>query len=359
MKKLSRIAALLAAGAALLMVGAGFVSCSEDDGEEDNSPKLTISADTAVSVEAGEAIDVVITAALKNDSFNGPIGKGDDLDGFVTVIPSSLTSFEDNLLIEADEAIADGATSAKVRLTVTTSSEAVSGTIKVTIDGAALKSGKALTSNSLSYTIAGENGGGDSEVVAKTYNFVGLTFADCGSVLTSSDKSAALTESEWTAATTSTKIYVKKDGATLADATVFGGSGHFQLHVASSASVDLTFNGGVDNSFGVSAGGTIANSVYDRYISVPVSAAGTISVTYAANKSGNATSDAGEVAIIDQDGKVLAIAGSIPLQTGGSASTLEATVSSTTTAATVVFSRGGAGAGGLKVYNIAYAPSAE
>ena len=64
---MKKIMKAFAAIAALAMVSSGFVACSDDE-EEDTSPKLTISADSAVSVEAGDPINVTLTATLKNDS---------------------------------------------------------------------------------------------------------------------------------------------------------------------------------------------------------------------------------------------------------------------------------------------------
>ncbi len=270
MKKLSRIAALLAAGAALLMVGAGFVSCSEDDGEEDNSPKLTISADSAVSVEAGEAIDVVLTATLKNDSFAGAIDSGTDLSAYVTVTPSNAASFANDLEVSAAEDIAADGTTAKVRLTVTTTAEAVSGTIKVTIDGEALKSGKDLTSNALSYTIAGENAGGDSEVVAKTYNFVGLGFSafPANSLTAKANGTAVLTELG-----SETQPYFATGTWTVADATVtVTNTKRISARFTDAATTAIN----IGNSNMASATAAAASN----YIKITAPGAGTVKMTY-------------------------------------------------------------------------------
>ncbi len=369
MKKLSRIAALLAAGAALLMVGAGFVSCSEDDGGEDNSPKLTISADSAVSVEAGEAINVVITAALKNDSFNGSIGKGDDLDGFVTVIPSSLTSFEDNLSIIADEAIADGATSAKVRLTVTTTAEAVSGTIKVTIDGAALKSGKALASNSLSYTIAGENGGGDSTVAtAATYSFKGgtngIVLADLnGWDMATKDVIGSPIASEMTSKTLSNGATLHWKGSkvgTLRFRSTHDAGAELTADIVAAATA-LNYNGGYN---GDMTDGVSLDSV-DRYVEIPVDGAGTVSasVTFkGAKESDSPTGGPFQAAFVDSEGALL---GNLVTDevTASSSKTVSATVSEAKSVY-LVFSRNGAtkggnGTGGMDVTSIVVAPAAN
>ena len=159
MKKFAKALGVLSA---LALLGAGFVSCSDDDGEENKTPSLKVEAASAVSVAAGAKIDVTLTATLTNDSFAGPVDAGESLASFVTITPSDPASFGDDLAVTAAEAIAEGATSAKVKVSVTTTAAAKSGTITVTIKADALKSGKDLTSNTVAYTITAGNGGGGS-----------------------------------------------------------------------------------------------------------------------------------------------------------------------------------------------------
>ena len=188
MKKFAKALGVLSA---LALLGAGFVSCSDDDGEEDKTPSLKVEADSAESVAAGDKIDVTLTATLTNDSFAGPVDAGESLASFVTITPSDPASFGDDLAVTAAEAIAEGATSAKVKVSVTTTAAAKSGTITVTIKADALKSGKDLTSNPVAYTI--KEAEADPNVIwtwtvaeyVKSYDATGAKFGaetGCGNV---------------------------------------------------------------------------------------------------------------------------------------------------------------------------------
>ncbi|MBQ0051659.1 MAG: Ig-like domain-containing protein [Treponema sp.] len=182
--------------------------------------------------------------------------------------------------------------------------------------------------------------GGDdepAEPVVVEYNFVGLSASDCGV--------SSLTESSPTALPTSSKT-VK-----IANADVLcNGKNAIRIRADGNLkSTALNFNGGSDSDISKS----VTISDLDRYVSFPVTGTGTVSVSYKIVSSASATKDSAQLGIFDSNGKVIgSIASELKMKTGDSeVKTLTVSVPSATVAY-LVFSRNGAGAGGLDVYSI-------
>ena len=231
MKKISTLLGLLFA---LALIGAGFASCSDDD-DEDTSPSLTVAAESAVSVTAGEKIDATLTATLKNDSFAAAIAAEEDLSEFVTITPSDTASFSDDLKITAAEAVAEGATSAKVKVSVTTTTVAKTGTITFTIKAAALKSGKDLTSNTVAYTI--KTTGGSESVLWK--------FSDYATELGATAVSTAVGEAKTCGIVVMGKnVKIRSDGDGVSGTITEGVTGYCQLSNGKDGALLLTVPAG-------------------------------------------------------------------------------------------------------------------
>lgn len=120
-----------------------------------------------------------------------------------------------------------------------------------------------------------------------------------------------------------------------------------------SAITALNFNGG-QTSDDFSSGVTLAN--LDRYVSIPVDGAGTVTASIKFVKSDKATAGKnGQAALVDSNGKLIGTLAECDMTVGGEA-TLTGTVSAATTV-TLAFSRNGAGAGGIDVTSIAVTPA--
>ena len=120
-----------------------------------------------------------------------------------------------------------------------------------------------------------------------------------------------------------------------------------------SAITALNFNGG-QTSDDFSSGVTLAN--LDRYVSIPVDGAGTVTASIKFVKSSGATADKkGQAALVDSNGKLIGTLAECDMTAGGEA-TLTGTVSAATTV-TLAFSRNGAGAGGMDVTSIEVKPA--
>jgi hypothetical protein len=220
-------------------------------------PALTISGD-AISVIAGGAVSATITGTLTNESFGSgvTVAAGGDLSSYVTLSDASFLAA--GYTITAAEAIAGGATSAKITVAGTAAASAASGTFTVTISGASLASGVALTSsNTIAYEVtAGTSVTPFTEYFDK-YNVDGTS--TYGTVWTS------------TAATvTGTTVYFAS-GVTINNASDFKG----QTKAATIGSYTTTAClqlGKIDTG---------------SYISIPVTGNSTICIAYSNNKAPN------------------------------------------------------------------------
>lgn len=158
MKKFSKVLTGVLSALLLTVGGVNFTSCSNDDGDTPKNPSLTIAAEASEGqVTAGGVITTTITATLKDTTFKGPIAKDASLNAYVDITYSGDTDFVGDPTLTAVEAIANGATVAKVKLVQTAAAvtEEKSGTISVKIKASALASGKDLTAgNKLPYKIS-------------------------------------------------------------------------------------------------------------------------------------------------------------------------------------------------------------
>ena len=117
MKKFSKVLTGVLSALLLTVGGVNFTSCSNDDGDTPKNPSLTIAAEASEGqVTAGGVITTTITATLKDTTFKGPIAKDASLNEYVDITYSGDTDFVGNPTLTAVEAIANGATVAKVKL---------------------------------------------------------------------------------------------------------------------------------------------------------------------------------------------------------------------------------------------------
>lgn len=369
MKKFSKVLTGVLSALLLTLGGVNFTSCSNDDGDDTpKNPSLTIAAEASEGqVTAGGVITTTITATLKDTTFKGPIAKDASLNDYVDITYSGDTDFVGNPTLTAVEAIANGATVAKVKLVQTAAAvtQEKSGTISVKIKASALASGKDLTAgNTLPYKISAATPAPaptPAKATAKTYNFVGLGASDFKDS-TGAAVAAWGAGASWAASATI--------GLPAGETSVAGATAHCKAQTdasnqnlirartdADQKTTALNFNGG--GSADISSGATIADQ--DRYISIPVDGAGSVTASVkfvgSSGKTGNL-----QAALFDADGKLLgtvvtAAAGDGKI-TGTDAVT--GTISGSTTAATTVyliFSRNGAAGGGMDLYKIEVTPA--
>lgn len=164
MKKLSRIAALLAAGALLF----GAVGCSDSDddgGKTGGGVEVTASVAPAIALEEGEDDTYVVTCTVTGDTFSADaksLGKGDEIPaGYLelTANDSKVTISE----VKVSEKFTD--TVGKVSIKVTAAAGAKSGTITAKLlKGALTDTTDTVTATSISYTIKVDEGKGPSEL---------------------------------------------------------------------------------------------------------------------------------------------------------------------------------------------------
>ena len=171
MKKFSKALGVLSA---LAIIGAGFISCADDDGEEEKTPSLALEA-TAVTGKTGATVTSTITATLTNDSFKVALSDGADASAYVDITDSAgATSVFTSPSITFDGAVAAGATTAKVKVSATAPSDAKNGTLtfKVSLPAEALNSGKALEKTATAkYEITADSDtptGGNNIVISPT-----------------------------------------------------------------------------------------------------------------------------------------------------------------------------------------------
>ncbi len=117
----------------------------------------------------------------------------------------------------------------------------------------------------------------------------------------------------------------------------------------------INYNGGTADPFAVTTIGQTFTDTLERYVAVDVSkltAKGNVKVQFdvAIVSSDKSTGDTGELVLIDQDKKVLAVETGLKMKTGGDSREISAIVdASEVTKVTLGFSRGGAGGGGINV----------
>ena len=134
-------------------------------------------------------------------------------------------------------------------------------------------------------------------------------------------------------------------GGTATGATVYSkGDGNARAVVSSGVTTRINFNGdGLSNS---AVGTNVDISTSSRYVSIPVPAAGTVTV----NCQGSSGDNLGKVVITDADGNVI----NAETVTANAADyTADFTAAGT---AYVTYSREGQGGGGLHVYSVSYEP---
>ena len=162
MKKITRIAALLAAGA--LLFGAAGCS-SDDDGDEKDGVKVTASVETAIELEKGTNGTYVVTCTVTGDTFSAN-AKGLEVDAPIPADYLKLTASDSKVTIsevKVSEKFTD--TVGKVSIKVAAADGAKSGTIKAELlKGTLTNTTDTVTATSISYTIKGDEGqqgGGD------------------------------------------------------------------------------------------------------------------------------------------------------------------------------------------------------
>ena len=162
MKKITRIAALLAAGALLF----GAVGCSDDDdGGETGGVEVKASVTPAIALEEGTNSTYVITCTVTGDTFSAD-AKSLNKDDVIPAGYLELTASDSKVTIsevKVSEKFTD--TVGKVSIKVTAADGAKSGTITAKLlKGTLTDTTDTVTATGISYTIKGDEsqqGGGD------------------------------------------------------------------------------------------------------------------------------------------------------------------------------------------------------
>ena len=311
MKKLSRIAALLAAGALLF----GAVGCSDDDGKDPESTPVTFTA-------ADE------TGTLKVYGLED--GKGD----------FELTLGETNHKgTWTTEGVAEG----KIRCAIEGVADPIEGTL-------GLNNGQVISVN---ITISGTNytfyREGAEIPTPFTGSFVGLNAAAFG------------LESLASGTTNLPKGYKHiLEGSEISVELYSSGEGNLRVRAGDDGkSTAINYNGG---DLGDISEGKISKEP-DRYIGFSAKGAGTLTVKYSAtHKNADVTENKTQIAVITTEGTVLT---SGAVNDDGEGSTLNVNITEAGDVA-VVFSRNGTvkksdskGTGGMDVTEIKFTPTAE
>ena len=100
---------------------------------------------------------------------------------------------------------------------------------------------------------------------------------------------------------------------------------------------------------------TYEPSYWNRYISVPTyNVSGEMTITYGVGRGSSAVSDTGVIAVIDQEGNIIASQENLPLTTGQASTDLTVHLTSSISSVIIVFSRGSEenAGGSLQIYNI-------
>ena len=205
---------------------------------------------------------------------------------------------------------------------------------------ALFESNTIFTASDISSSSGSEDKKDDTKAV--TYDFTKVAEADVDSILDSSTprKVAAGTKTEVAGAT----IYSK-------------GAGNLRMRINEKTVTAINYNGADADSI---ANGANIDSL-SRWISIPVTGAGTVSASI---KAVNSSSNTGtlQMGLFDADGKLLGKLVTADVATGNitdteaSTATLSGTVSAAGTVY-VILSRNGANGGGMDVYNITFTPA--
>ena len=289
-----------AAFAALALLGAGFVSCSDDD-DDNKTPTVTATESTVKGtytmtggdLAAGESETLVAVDGkiyLKMDVFADD-DEEEDSSGSVTYdlayVSDSTTheptfTFADlddessDLYTTIVEKLTAGETSYIIYLevgTYTIASGKVTGTLIDGEDDSATATTDSATGHLKTFTVNFGGSGNES----KTYDFAGLQFSDFPENSLCTYNKTSKTETVVTEIGSNESLYVVgKTEWTIAGATLKCGTSNYQFR----------FTDGVSTSFNATSVGATAvpdsyDSTADRYIYVPVSAAGKIKVYYA------------------------------------------------------------------------------
>ena len=173
MKKLSRIAALLAAGALLF----GAAGCSDDDdGGETGGVEVKASVTPAIELEEGGDGTYVVTCTVTGDTFSAE-AKLLDAGATIPATYLKLTASDSNVTIsevKVSEKFTD--TVGKVSIKVTAADGAKSGTIKAELLKGTLTNTTDTVTASIGYKIKGDESEGGT--VNAVWTFKGVTFGE-------------------------------------------------------------------------------------------------------------------------------------------------------------------------------------
>lgn len=329
MKKFGKGLMLLALAASMVF---GFVACGGDDDEEEKKDTFTSQTKTVDAKDVNETVTSVNTTVTFNPT------------GIVT-------------------ATVDG-----TRITLTSEKAGTTTmTIKVSGTGYTDEEVKIKVTVAANGEITWEEEEEETPATPATYNFVGLELSDfpTNSLVTvsGSGDETAITE-------LSGDIYVKKGEKVVVKGATLYSKGTKNLRVRADNNTKKTtainFNGGLNVDLT-----TASISIEDRYISIPVDGAGTVTATVTfkglPTTDANAPAQGGplQAAFVDADGNLLG-----EVATGAKDGDTDTTVSGTVNAsgtAYLVFSRNGttksddkkSGTGGLDVTSIAVTAPAQ
>lgn len=315
MKKLSRIAALLAATAMLF----GAVSCSEPEEEPISNNTPTFKSETVeVDFKLSEGVSIVsITDGKVADE---------------TIVTATVADTKVTL-----KSVKAGKTTVTAKVTVKTGDgeQAGTGTITVTV----------ADTGKITYVSEWVGDGDPTEPgnpdVPATVNYTANFLQITGGTAVPSDTPQTI-DSE--------AVY---DTALI----LFSPSNRLRLR---SGTNNINYNGGTKAAFAVTeVGGTLAETL-DRYAGVDVSklaSSGNVVVTISgvSKPSGSVTTGLGQIVLIDQNNKILTSAADVQLASAAGASefALTATVDATSVTKVILgFSRNGAAGGGIDVTSV-------
>lgn len=387
MKKMFKAIATITA----ILSMANFVACKSDDdngGGSDGSGTETVNlAGTYWVVEDEEQTDGNATVKFTNESYiyikdgsNGTLSQIEEWD-FTTEESKTYTSSS-----YIDTAFTYTVTDSGIKITSGTdtatailSEDGNLITVTLTVDGETVKSvynkaTEAPTEATLVVTVTSSST--EDETTVTTYNFVGLGFSDfpegslAGKSSDKNDKATVLTALN--AAYSEGGFYLpyvvanNSDGVslwTIANSSVRCGSGNFKVRFDESTGLSTAFNynGGAKADLTASdftAVYTGTSKTVDRYVMIPVTAAGKIAVSYktVGSSSGSATC---QIGLFNKAGSKIDVKTVDTTSNGAGEGTFETDVTADAEEAYLVFSRNGASGGGIDIYSITFTPSAE
>ena len=248
MKKLSRIAALLAAGALLF----GAVGCSDSDddgGDAGGGVEVTASVAPAIELEEGKSGTYVVTCTVIGDTFSAEaksLDKGDEIpDSYL-----NLTASDSKVVIsevKVSEKFTD--TVGKVSIKVAAAVGAKSGTITAKLlNGTLTDTTDTVTATSISYTIKDDNGGVVKPPVTTVTNYTLVIDSDFPTISSTDTASVKLDDTVTVYATASGKAIQAYPKATPPVVKMTGGSANItagseyglQLTLAADAKITIT-----------------------------------------------------------------------------------------------------------------------